>query len=332
MHILISTIVWGAGHFRNFAQYSLPSLLAAHNIPAITPQHKVTVLLFTEARFIAQFKQMDIYQRYAEMVDFDLRALEDHGFNPRRIPSGFRSGKYAFLSICQNIVIGLSKPYDLHVFNYADCIWADGSVSAVVRMFEQNPAFALLGFGLPVAESRIKPVLERLRPARDEPITLAPAMAVDMALSHLHPETKLRNWHGAQFSHFPSYVYWPVGDEGIILRAHHQTLLAVAPTRNSAVYERGIQHGAMDSHFTSDISAHEATMHATDSDSIFIFSMYRANASSRARHDKREALQRFVSQHLQASHQQDFRAAYYMKRKKTTDAAKWQAVEAPVIA
>ena len=314
MRILISTIVWGKNYFDNFCDYALASLLSPENIPAAAAAHEITFLLITEEKRIVEFQNTPVFKRLSSIAKFEFIALEAHGFNPTRIPSGFHTQKYNFLSLCQNIAIERSLGFDIHIFNYADFIWADGALSGLIAKCTREDFFALLGFCVPVEEKKTKSVLDQKRGNIETPITLPAREAVALALANLHSEAKLRAWEKPRISSFPSYLFWAVGEEGAIFRAFHQTLLAVCPSRGSAVYQQGIQHGTLDGSFSSEIAAAEPFSVATDSDEIFIFSMHHSftNTKSECR-DKRKTLARFIANHVTPQHFTNFSVPILLK-------------------
>ncbi len=328
MRILISTIFWGKDYFDNFAGYSLPSILSENNAPLVSKTHPITLLVLTERRFIDAFKKEAVYRQSSDIIHYDFRALEEYGFNTTRIPGGFDGKKYQFLSVCQNIAIGLSLTYDIHIFNYADFIWADGALGNIILQFRQYDIFALLGFCIPVDEDSVKPVLSANKIKNHGAINLQSSRAVGIALDHMHPEARERNWESRHIHNFPSYLYWEVEKEGVIVRAFHQTLIATAPMRGSQVYNAGITHGTLDGNFSSEISRAEKTRMATDSDAIFIFSMYRAFLKFPPRRkSKAETMRAFAGAHLKPEHLINFQTPIRMKRIETTQEALWEQKE-----
>lgn len=324
MNILISTVVWGRRHFQNFVEYSLPSLLSRHNIPRAAENNNITLLLLTEESHIEEFKRMNIYRRSSSLVGYDFHTLEQHGFNPKNIPGSYDAKKYRFLSVCHNIIIALSKSYDVHVFNYADFIWSDGALSHILAAFEEEDIFGLLGFCIPVEEKRIKPILQSERSAQNSSIQISSYRAVDLALEHLHREALLRNWNGKHISHTPSYLYWEVPEEGILLRAFHHTLLAAAPLKASEIYAKGITHGTLDSSFSAAIAEHEKTRIAADSSKIFIFSMHDTFGTSRSHHaNKKEILTSFISQYVSKTQLRNFKTPILIKRRHNSNMEIW---------
>jgi hypothetical protein len=314
MNILISTIFWGNEYFNDFANYSLSSLLSENNVAAVSKDNSVTILIFTEKRLIEKFKNSDIYKESLKIINYKFYSLEEYGFNPTRIPSGYHPKKYQFLSVCQNIVMDLSKPYDLHIFNYADFVWSDGALTNIISKFKANDIKALLGFCIPVDGKKVREGLLT-------PVKLSSYQAVNLALDNLHRETKLRNWNNDFISESPSYLYWKVCNEGIIVRAFHQTVLAVVPNQDSDLYNGGIKYGTLDSSFASDISSKGKTMIASDSEDIFIFSLYETIANSKATHkNKREVLGSFVrGAYLNKRHLASFQVPILLKRGEIID-------------
>ena len=131
MKILLSVAVWGHEYARTFADYSLPSQLSPNNIPRLAAESEVAYHIVTTRRDAGWLKQQAsiiALERFAKIV-WD--HFEDRGFDPFYVPAGMNFEKYPFLSRLQNLSFECSVDYDILVFNYADFIWADGSIRRV---------------------------------------------------------------------------------------------------------------------------------------------------------------------------------------------------------
>lgn len=274
MKILLSTAVWGRDYGALFAKYSLASQLSANNLPKLSLVHDVTCHIVTtkdDAHWLRQQPNFWLLGEYCKVVwDY----VEDHGINPRSIPKERNNEKYLFLSRLQNIAIARSLIHDATIFNYADFIWADGSLAGAVEMLDGVDA--VLSFCLPVNREPGKRALDRciLSHKGANILHLPPRTAAGIAVEHLHREAKLRFWDGPHFTTTPTYVLWPVETEGLVIRAYHQTALVMRVQRNDPNYEAGIQQGTLDGHFTNVIAGKGRVRHAVDSDQVLVFSLY----------------------------------------------------------
>jgi hypothetical protein len=288
--ILVSVAVWGREYATTFAEYSLASQLSPNNIPRLAVEHDVTYHIVTTRRDAAWLREKQNIVALEKFGNIIWDCFEDRGYDPFFIPKGLDEEKYPFLSRLQNLAFECSVDYDILVFNYADFIWADGSLYHSILLMNDG-ADALLGFCLPVDRDAGKPTLNRYRIDRNasSSLDLPCRTAVGLAIDHMHREARLRIWGGKEFSSFPSYLLWRVGEEGFVIRAYHQTVLALRVKANDPEYKKGIRRGSLDGYFTAVLAETGRVHHATDSDTVTVFSLYHTRVDSRiTRHESRE--------------------------------------------
>lgn len=281
MKILLSTAVWGRKYVDLVADYSVASLLAPKNIPSLAEKHDVTCHFVTTREDFERLREkpsMALLEKHCHVI-WDL--MEDHGIVPDRIPRGIDDKKYPFLSRLQNIAITRSLDYEAVVFNYADFIWADGSLREAIGMLRED-ADAVLSFCLPVDLKSGMRALDEHRSPGAGILDVQPRALSRIAVENLHREAQLRFWEGPKFTNWPTYILWRVGHDGILIRAYHQTVLALRVTPNDPIFRNGITRGSLDGYFTSFLAESGRVVHATDSDSVMVFSLYETTYSSRS--------------------------------------------------
>ena len=90
----------------------------------------------------------------------------------------------------------------------------------------------------------------------------------------MHREARLRFWDGPAFSITPSYLMWLVENEGLILRAYHQTILGMKVDAKDNEFKKGIQFGSLDANFVKHIVTKGNFEIAKNSDDILVFSLF----------------------------------------------------------
>lgn len=282
MRVLISSAVWGKSYCSIFTKYSLATLLSARNIPALAQQATIICHIVTrriDRELLLKDPAVIKLQRYCT-IEWEL--IENFGlFKP---PEGAGGEKYPFLSALQNIAIARSVDSDAIIFNYADFVWADGSLTtAVGRLMKSREAFdAVFAFCLPVDRDSALPALERHRQTGSpEIIRLASRDGAKIAVEHMHREAKIRFWDHPRFTLTPSYLMWRVDGHGVVIRAYHQSILALRVRPDDAQYLRGIVRGSLDSSFAAQLASRTSLAFATDSDSVLVFSLYDTPIDSR---------------------------------------------------
>lgn len=302
MKVLLTVAAWGRKYAELFAQYSLASQLSPNNLPRLGRDHDVTYHIVTTAadyEWLLQQPSVIELERHCTIL-WD--RMESHGYGPNTVPAGLDDRKYPFLSLLQNLAFAQSRDHDAIVFNYADFIWADGSLTNTMAMLE-NSVDAVLSFCLPVDQTSGTATLDKSRAGKDDILNIPPRQLARFAIDHLHKEAKLRIWNSPQFTRSPSYMLWPVGSDGLIIRAYHQTILALKVQHGDPQFFAGIVRGSLDGYFSSIVGRGGHVVHAADSDAVMAFSLYHTDIDSVARDTtSRESLMRTIG--LTASEEQ----------------------------
>jgi len=268
--VFISLAVWGGDYTATFIRYSLATQLSKDNIPALSIDCDIIYHIITTTKdklWLETQPLMILLKQYCSVV-WDV--LGD------KMPTGVGGAKYFFLSMLQNMAMKRAANTDLIIFNYADFIWADGSLGHLVKQFEDD-IDAVLSFCLPVEHHDGVDALEEVLHTTPDPlgvIDLAPRQAVNIALAALHREAKRRFWTDDKFTVTPTYILWPVDDEGVLITAYHQTILAMRVDTNDIFYHNGILTSSLDGFYSAVLAANGKIKHATNSDEIFVFSLY----------------------------------------------------------
>jgi hypothetical protein len=273
MRILITAAVWGLDYARLLANYSIASQLAPGNIPKLSESNFVTYQIVTTAADKAWLVAQPSIQELSRVCTIEWELFEDHDIDPNKIPVGLDTRKYDFLSRLQNLAFSRSAGYDAIVFNYADFIWADGSLTNSVALLSDETD-AVLTLTMPVDQMRGLRALDRHPPTERGTRDLAPRELARIAVSNLHDEAKLRFWHSSRFTSFPSYLIWAVGSEGLLVRAYHQTVLVLRVTPDSSDFRKGITKGTLDGDYSAQLAKRGRTRHADDSDATLVISLY----------------------------------------------------------
>lgn len=274
MRVLFAVAVWGRDYVGTFVNFSLASQLASQNIPALAVRHSVAYHIVTTRRDRKRLEQHANLQMLARYCEILWDEIEDLDYDARQIPGEVDGEKYPFLSRLQNLTFGRSLDFDVVLFNYADFVWSKGSVPYVVGLMS-GETDAALGFCLPVDRRSGQKVLRRHQSVSADGviIDIAARDLSALAVVNLHREVKLRVWDGSRFSSLPTYLLWPI-DGGLLVRAYHQTVLALRVRKDDTEYRAGIRYGSLDGYFTALLAEKGNVRHAVDSDAGLIVSLY----------------------------------------------------------
>lgn len=328
MNVLLTVAVWGRSYAETFVRYGLASQLSPGNIPQLLKDHKLVYHVVTTRSDAQWMREHPNFRRLLGYCDVIWDYLEDLGFLLERVPDGMDSEKYPFMSRLQNIAFERSLEYDVLVFNYADFIWADGSIPGTVALVDPE-VDAILGFCPPVDSTDGKRALDAMRSTGGASHALA-VSSRDLAgviVDHLHAETKLRIWDGPDFTTTPTYIIWPVDSEGLVVRAYHQTIFALRVRADDPNYRAGIRRGTLDGYFSAELAEHGCVRFAADSDQVLVFSLYDDISSTRLRKGRtREEAVEHCLRHFVSAGQRGFADHPMLVKRQFLDAAKWEEV------
>lgn len=273
MKVLVTTAVWGDDYIRMFAECSAASLLAPGNLPRLAKGSEITWQVIAPERDLEYLRQSSAAAPLRELCAIEEISFESLGLS--KIPRGMNLGKYNFLSELQNRAIKSSLAHDAIVFNYADFVWSDGSLSRCIDRMQSEPIDALMSFCLPVDLQAGKRALDSYRePDAPHRLVLSPRACAGVAIDNLHREARLRIWDGDEFTTAPTYMLWRAGSEGLVVRSYHLTALALRVKPEDSDYVRGIRAGTLDGHFSAIVAERWPYTIVGNSDEALVFSLY----------------------------------------------------------
>jgi hypothetical protein len=299
MKIVISQAIWGKNYVDIFLRYSYSSLMASGNLIECSKKHQITLDIHTTKIDYPDLKK-GLKKFEDEIGHVKYRYIEDLGYLKKNIPGEIGDSKYSFLTELQNDALVNSKEFDYIVFNYSDFIWTNNSLN---NLFDElsSESDAILGFCPPVDKYRFTEEVEQRKEEyySGEALTLESKKSVELAITYLHREAKLRYWDSPNFTLFPTYLIWNIPEEGILLRAYHQTILALKT--NLKYLEGGISgKGSLDGYVSSLVAQYGKYSIANDSRKIFVYSLYETGLDSLAPPwiNREESLVRCLSQYI----------------------------------
>lgn len=301
--------------------------MASKNIIEVVKKHQLTLdIITTKADYINLKKGLEEFQLNLGKINYTF--IEEIGHLKKNIPGEVGNQKYSFLTELQNEALKNSDDYDYIIFNYSDFIWSNGSLINLVEMLTGNED-AVLGFCLPVDKQNF---INEVRLNENEYFTagvleLENKKSIQLALNSLHRETKLRFWESPNFTIFPSYLIWSVPEEGLILRAYHQTILALK-TKLKYLKDGISGQGSLDGYVSSLVAERGRYKIADDSNKVFIYSLYETGLDSLAPPwiTREESLARSLVQYIKVPQRELAKVAIKIQKEKI-DEKKWKEVE-----
>jgi len=218
---LIGFAVWGRRYLHLFLNYTLASLLADGNLPAASQSHDVHIVVFATFREAEFIRSSPIFDRVSEFARFhfvaydeallEIAKSDDHGVAVHARFGLMSAGHHAIAECarrlrCKATILGadnvVNGDFLQNVIKLAD---ARGGASAIVCPGIRLPARAL-------------EVVSRFYRGDQGEVAIS-GKAFAHLLSEFMPAECFAD--STDFSRFPLFLCWRVGDEGLLIHANH---------------------------------------------------------------------------------------------------------------
>ena len=157
--VFISVALWGNQYAKDFVNFSIGTLLSKGNIPAIASECEVTYEILTTSSDKEWMQSQEQIKKLAKYCNIEWLFIEE--LYPENFVSGKIIGdKYTFLSALQNHALKRASKSDIIIFNYADFIWADGSISNIILDFIDD-VDAIMTFCMRVKDREVRKDLKK---------------------------------------------------------------------------------------------------------------------------------------------------------------------------
>jgi hypothetical protein len=250
-HILVP--VWGAAYCDLFTTTSLPSQLAAGNLPSLPHKDRCLYHVLTRPEDRPRIEASEAWQRIASLMPVRIDVFGEYERTP-----------HDTMSACLRRGIDFADRNDAaSLFFNPDLIFADGTIDALVQLVNAGRR-VVFTTGIRLLKETVTAEIERRRTAGT--IALTPRELAAIALRNLHPISQQNIWTGNGGTLVPATLFWPVANAGFAARCFHLHPLLVWPERQGVVFS-----GTVDDDFVSMACPRSETDHVvTDSDELMI--------------------------------------------------------------
>jgi hypothetical protein len=217
------TPVWGRSYTRLFLDVSLPTFLAAGNLPALAGADPV-YRIYTTAADAPPIRESVAVAALRKLMPVEINIITEA-----------IADKYARMSFCHKMAIERADERGAAiVFLAPDAVAADGSLAALSRLADAGKRVAF-GIGIRLHLEKVVPLLEQLRDASGA-ISIAPRELMRISLEHLHPITLKHIWGDGPGEMIANNLFWRVPGEGLLGRCFHVLPLMVYPRNKRAPF------------------------------------------------------------------------------------------------
>ncbi len=321
MKYLFSTIVWGEDYAARFADFSLPTQLAAGNLDGFPDIAESTYQLFTRRADAERIVASAAWRRLQEIMATEVRYLDE-------LPAPVRGAdKYDLMSRYQGEVLKNFGGYDVVHFGYADLVWAMGGFAAAARRMTEG-CDAVFAPGLPVLAGPFVDSIARASAYRaGAPMEITSRDLVAHTLANLHPIAKLNTWRSGNLSLAPAFQLWEVPGQGVVMRWFHLHPVFMR-TRIDGVPLPSVFEGSLDEGFIPRaLSGLERVHLMTDSDELAFCSLMPDWSPGRSQLPCNGTnLVHWAESYARFIHREFFKVAFRFHHR-PIDPAQWEPVE-----
>jgi hypothetical protein len=221
------TQFWGASYLKLYAEHSLPSLMSAENLHALSDCTDAVYEIYTTERDWAELQVHPNFKKASE----ELERWVTFRFIPVREKI---EDSYVMMSDCHRQAIVAAKARDAAIlFLQPDVVVGDGTLRTVRNQ--------LLGGRRLVMSPGLRAVREDMEEILDRHDNKLPVRElVAHAVANLHPISKALLWRNSRINSYCSHLYWRVGKLSLYARCAHMHPLMVFPRQHGCGFDHTI--------------------------------------------------------------------------------------------
>lgn len=216
-------VIWGARYIEEFAHVSLPSYLAAGNLPYLAAEADLEIVVMTsqDSRYV--FDEEPNFYKVKSLCPVRYIYIDD------LITSG-NYGVTLTLAYARGIKdCGAEQTNTVCVFMNSDFVLADGSLRTLVGKLREGHRCIMAPSLRASSETTLPRLMEAVDPT-DGTLTMQPREMVKLAFENLHPTVIAKTvTQGLLTCKTHNQIYWQVDDGTLLARYHLIFMLAIKP-------------------------------------------------------------------------------------------------------
>jgi hypothetical protein len=214
--------VWGQRYLRRFFEFSLPTMIAPGNIPALAAALPCTFVFLTSAQDAELIAEHPGYRHLQTICRTEIALIDD-------LITGDNHSTTITLAFERAVRAAGSITDTCFLFLISDYLVADGSFRHVLARIAAGASGVLAG-NFQVTEEDAAPEFHAAFGSGDVALTLAPRALAAWAMRHLHPVTAA-NTVDFPLSHslHSNRLFWRVDEDTLLGRFYLLHMIAIRP-------------------------------------------------------------------------------------------------------
>ncbi len=217
------TVIWGTRYIEEFARVSLPSYLAADNLPFLAAETDLEIVVMTSMESRDKFEERDYLDKLKALCPVRYILIDD------LITNG-NYGVTLTLAYARGIRDSGPEQTNTHfVFMNSDFVLADGSLKTLVAKLREGH-HAIMAPSLRACSEAVVPALIEAVDQADRTLAMSPRSMVQLAFDNLHP-TVIGKTITQDFVTCTNHnqIYWQIDKNTLLGRYHLIFMLAIKP-------------------------------------------------------------------------------------------------------
>jgi hypothetical protein len=217
------TVIWGTRYIEEFARVSLPSYLAAGNLPFMAAETGLEIVVMTSMESRDRFEERGYLDKLKALCPVRYILIDD------LITNG-NYGVTLTLAYARGIRDSGPEQTNTHfVFMNSDFVLADGSLKTLVAKLREGH-HVIMAPSLRACSEVVVPALIDAVDQVDHTLTMSPRPMVQLAFDNLHP-TVIGKTVTQDFVTCTTHnqIYWQVDKSTLLGRCHLIFMLAIKP-------------------------------------------------------------------------------------------------------
>jgi hypothetical protein len=215
--------VWGYRFVRQFLDFTLPTLLAPGNMPALASALPCQLVILTAEQDEDFIREHPAWQALQKICSTEIAPIDD------LITESNYSTTITLAYARAVRQTGDQMVNTCFIFLVSDYLMADGALGHVLERMQTGVSAVLAGNFQIIAEEAI-PLLARKRTAGSAALPVPPRELLQWTLNHLHPATtaNILNYRLSHNAH-TNRVFWRVDENTLIGRFYLMHPIAIRP-------------------------------------------------------------------------------------------------------
>jgi hypothetical protein len=253
--------VWGSHHIDLFFRIALPSLMTSGNLLGFAP-YEAELAVYTRPEDHATVTSHPMLKVLTTFIDVTVwNVLIDEAISSRP------DTKYRLMDLMHGLAIDHAAEKDqVMMFLAPDVVFAEGTLAHARSLVQSGKRIVMLP-GTRSSRDLADALVKCFNPKRRFAMLVPARDLVAFVNRYPHEQFALRCWGNAKLTEQPSHLYFPVDDEGFIMRGFHHHPIALYPQN----WYAKVFGGTVDDMWLTKAVPDEATWHLiTDTDDGFV--------------------------------------------------------------